>query len=391
MLQDRVQALLDDMIWQNALPCCSVLVLHKGEEVLYAQAGLADREKQIPLSRNHLFRLFSMSKPITAVAAMILVEEGKLSLAEVVKYYLPGFENLQVWDGTQLVKTKRELLVWDLLHMSCGLPYPGFSNVSDRATGKVFEQILPEQLTTQEVANRFGQCPMLFHPRDSFVYGVSTDIMGAVIEAASGMRFGEFLKKRIFEPLGMEDTGFWVPPEKQHLLTKTYGRTPEGTWVEDTQVKLAISVTMDQPPRFESGGAGLVGSIDDYAKFGAMLLNGGTLNGHRILSSRTVKMMEKEDLFMPELVVFGHDAPGYSYGSFMRHRNSDVMPEILASKGEYGWGGALATWFSNSPEEGVTMVMMTQKGYAGFDVWTDVRGRLYNLIMSDPEMEARFA
>ncbi len=384
MLKDKVQELMDQAVGAGDNAGCNLLVLNRGEEVLYCQSGYADREEEKKIDRNTIFRIFSMTKPVTAAAVMTLVEEGKLSLLEPVSAYLPGFKNQKVIKkaGT-LIPAKREMLVRDLMNMTGGLVYPDDATVPGRATGKVYEVIEKDGISTIDAANRFGQCPLLFQPGAEWQYGVSADVLGAVIEVISGMKYGDFLRERIFDPLGMKDTAFYVPQEKQARLAKTYSLTQEGACTEETGGLLAISVKMEQRPAFESGGAGLASTVDDYARFGAMLINGGTGSGRRILHPRTVDFLTKGGLTDRQQKNFTEmilNNPGYTYGNLMRVLNNRPCSGCMASAGEYGWGGALGTGFSNSPKEKVTIVYMMQRMMGGK---VDLFIRLYNMIMNE--------
>ena len=209
ILSAKLQAIMDNAVAQNEVAGVNLLVLQNGKELLYAQSGYADLEAKHPLQKDTIFRLYSMSKPITAAAAMILMERGIIDLCDPVKKFLPGFQNQKVAKGDELVPVRRDCTIRDLLSMTSGLLYGG----TDKA-GKAAEAVIeeakarmdgPDALSTVELANRLGSQPLFFHPGEHFNYGTSADILGAVIEVASGMRFGEFLRKEIFEPLQMND------------------------------------------------------------------------------------------------------------------------------------------------------------------------------------------
>jgi CubicO group peptidase (beta-lactamase class C family) len=383
MLKDNVQKLMDQAVAVGDNAGCNLLVLKEGEEALYCQSGYADREQEKKIERDNIFRIFSMTKPVTATAVMTLVEEGKLSLLEPVSAYLPGFKNQKVVKDGTLVPAEREMFVRDLMNMTGGLVYPDDVTVPGRATEKVYESIEKDGISTLDAANRFGQCPLMFHPGAEWRYSVSADVLGAIIEVISGMKYGDYLKEKIFDPMGMKDTAFYVPQEKQARLAKTYSLTEEGTSTEETEELLAIPAKMEQKPTFESGGAGLASTVDDYARFGAMLINGGTGNGHQILHPRTVDFLTKGGLTDRQQKDFTRmilDNPGYTYGNLLRVLNNRPCSGCMASTGEYGWGGALGTGFSNSPKEKITIVYMMQRMMGGK---VDLFIRLYNMIMNE--------
>ncbi len=236
----------------------SAMVLQQGKERYYGQAGLADREEHRPMSRDTIFRLFSLSKPVTAVAAMILLERGELDLLAPVSRFLPGFENQKVFNGTALEPVNRPVVLKDLLGMVSGIVYGGAVGFAQTQMQALFDQVegmqaQGKELSTYELANRIGQIPLAFQPGTAWQYGLSADIMGAVIEVVTGKRFGDFLREEIFEPLGMKDTGFWVPPEKQKRLAAVYEETSQGL-LRYKKPRLAILPQYDREPAFQSGG-----------------------------------------------------------------------------------------------------------------------------------------
>lgn len=229
VIKKRLQQVMDASVAKGETPGCLLMVIKDGEEQVYLESGYADIEAKKPVSRDNIFRLYSMSKPITATAMMILVERGIVDLADPVSKYLPGFRNPVVCtaDG-KIEKAEREILLEDIMNMTSGLTYGG-TDETGRQTDALFQEVihgLKEEnggtISTVEFANRLGKVPLLYQPGQSWSYGTSADVVGAVIEVASGMRFGDFLKKEIFEPLGMKDTDFWVPAEKQDRLAKVY-------------------------------------------------------------------------------------------------------------------------------------------------------------------------
>lgn len=226
---NRLQWILDDAVARGEIPGAILMVRKEGKETVYLESGYADIEAKKPVSRDSIYRLYSMSKPITATAVMILVERGLIDLADPVCRYLPGFcgQMVAAADG-HVEKPWRDVTIQDLVNMTSGLVYDG-----NHLTGKQTEALFAEVIQgldegeggaygTVEIANRLGQIPLAFQPARSWCYGTSADVAGALVEVVSGMRFGDFLEKEIFTPLEMVDTGFWVPEEKQSRLVKTY-------------------------------------------------------------------------------------------------------------------------------------------------------------------------
>ena len=384
----RLQDILDWAVENRELAGGSLLVLRDGREVCYVEAGMADREAGRPVTRDKIYRLYSMSKPITAAAAMKLVEEGLLDLGEPVAAFFPSYANQAVVRGQTLTAACREMTVQDLLHMTSGLVYGGRGDLPARYMDEVFEQIDSRLLgdnpvTTAEFASLLGRAPLAFEPGESWRYGTSADVLGAVVEAVSGKRFGDYLEEAIFRPLGMRATGFFVPEENRSRLVTAYERDEEGGLIPYRGNHLGIINAMDRRPGFESGGAGLVSTVDDYARFAQMLLNGGQLDGVRILRPKTVEFMtggalngrqeEALEAYFPNLC-------GYGYGCLMRIMKAPGRARTFGHAGEYGWDGWLGCHFLNDAAMGLTFVFMMQQKDTGT---TPVVRKLRNAVISE--------
>lgn len=382
MLKEKVQRLMDETVAAGDNAGCSFLVYQNGEEVLYCESGFADLEKGKPIARDSMFQIFSMTKPITAVAVMKLVEEGKLSMLEPVSTYLPGFVNQKVYQDGRLVPTDRLVFIKDLLNMTSGMVYPEAS-VPGYAVDQVFHKIEEEGLSTLEAANALGRCPLAFQPGQGWKYGTGADILGAVVEVVTGMRYSDYLKQKIFGPLGMRDTDFYVPEEKSHRLVKTYIWHGKEPFTQMTTGFLAISPTMDKRPAFESGGAGLVSTIDDYSRFARMLLQDGELDGVRILQKRTVEYLKTGGVTQIQQKDFEkqrNDFSGYSYSNLMRVCKDPGAAYYFVPEGEFGWDGAKETFSSIAPKDNMVMVYMVQKWGGGF---ADLPHKLNNLVRAE--------
>lgn len=382
---NQIKKVLREYIDNNFIAGGNLMVIKDGKEIFYHEDGLADREEGIPIKRDSIFRLYSMSKPITAAAVMILLERGEIDLYEPVSNYLPGFKNQVVDVGGSLVPAEREVTIKDLLSMTSGLVYQE-NNKAGKGTEAFIEDIKSRLLGdspigTVEAMNKLGRCALAFQPGSSWRYGTSADVLGAIVEVVSGKRFGEFLKEEIFEPLGMVDTGFWLPAEKRERLVKTYADNGKGDLELYTGNHLGIIHQMDRDPAFESGGAGLVSTIDDYAKFTTMLINGGSLNGSQILRNKTVKYLTSATLNDVQQKGFDlkFNLSGHSYGNLMRVMTDCSKAGTLGRHGEYGWDGWLGAYFCNCPEDDLTILFMIQKKYAGT---TTLTRRIRNIILS---------
>lgn len=383
----RIKEAVADAIADGVTAGANLLILQDGEEVLYHEQGFADRENSVPIRRDTIFRLYSMTKPVTAAAAVQLMERGQLDFSQWVSDFLPGFAGLTVEKDGKILPSSVQMTVHHLLNMTSGLTYGDGVTISGKMVALLIEEAVQklhtdEALTTVELANRLGRLPLAFEPDSSWQYGLSADVLGAVIECASGVRFGEYLKVNLFEPLEMKDTAFWVPEEKRHRLARTYETVGKGEMRLYTGDNLAVSNDMDRPPAYEAGGAGLVSTIDDYAHFAQMLLNRGSYGSEQILSPRTADYLISGELTHAQQDVFRRweGLEGFSYSHLMRVMRNPGQAAGLAGEGEYGWDGWLGCYFENFPNERVTMLLMQQKKDAGTIPLTR---KIRNILLSD--------
>ena len=358
-LTKKMTACLEQAVANHEAAGMSVLAVRGGEELVYAQAGMANIAEGRPIARDSIFRLYSQSKPITAAAAMILLERGMIDEQDGVDRWLPGFRHPKVihMDGS-VVPAQRAPWIGELLSMTAGLCYPD-ADPAGQGAARVFEEDQELMragggMDTLTFCNRLGEQPLAFQPGTHWRYSTCADVLGAVIEAASGMRFGEFLRREIFEPLGMKDTGFWVPEEKRDRLVTTYARTENGL-EEFHELHLAVGA-YDRDPAFESGGAGLVSTLDDYMAFARMLMNDGAYGGRRIMSEAAVRHMTGPQLTAELQRELWDGLSGYNYGHLMRVCDTPSRLPFFGEKGEYGWDGWLGTYFINLPESGTTFL-----------------------------------
>ncbi|MCI9372859.1 MAG: beta-lactamase family protein [Lachnospiraceae bacterium] len=377
----RLADVLQEMVDTGFVAGVTCMVLQDGEEQCYYEAGFQDSANRIPIARNTIFRLYSMTKPITSAAVMMLLEDGKLDLLEPVSKYLPGFLNQTVIRNGMETPVSRPVTIQNLLNMTSGLTYDGQNCVTEVRTGALFQEAAdklssPHPLSTVEFMNRLGKIPLAFEPGEKWQYGASADVLGAIVEIVSGMRFGEFLEKRIFAPLGMKDTAFYVPQDKQSRLSKVYEATPDGLKTYHGS-HLAVQNRMERNPAFESGGAGLVSTIDDYAAFAQMLLQ----NGSCLLSPKTVEFMTGSRL-MPALqndVNRWESMPGYTYANLLRIMTNPEIAVSMGSRGEYGWDGWLGPYMTNDPANRLTLLIMQQKTGSGT---TEYTRKIRNVVFS---------
>lgn len=380
-----LEAISEEMTDKGFVSGLNCMVIKDGKEVFYCQSGYRDMENKLKVERDTIFKIYSMTKPITAAAAMILLEEGKIDLLSSVADFLPGFSDLTVYKEDGPVPSEKPVTIGNLLNMTSGIVYPGESNKAERICNKMMEDVIAglhngKPMTTLEIANRIGKNPLAFTPGEKWQYGFSADILGAVIEVVSGMRLGEFLEKRLFEPLGMKDTGFFVPEDKRHRMAKVYRGTDAGLKEEITE-NLGISHNREMPPAFEAGGAGLTSTINDYSKFTQMLLNKGELNGTRIMSESTVEFMTNSHITKAQEkgTREWESLAGYTYGNLMRIMKYPEYSAGLCSAGEYGWDGWLGTYMMNDPLHNLTFLLMYQKVDAGT---TEYTRKMRNVVFS---------
>ena len=378
-LKKRLAEIMETAVERQEVPCLSLMLLEEGKEKLFLTAGKDLAEGWEP-ERDTIFRLYSMSKPITAAAAAILIERGMLDALDPVSKYLPGFAGPKVIgpDGS-LTPARREITMMDLLSMTAGLSYPG-EDPAAHAVAELFDRDTEEiraggGMDTMTLMNELGKLPLAFEPGTEFRYSTCADVLGAVVEAVSGKRFGEFLREEIFEPLEMEDTAFWVPEEKRDRFVSCAEHTEKGL-VPFTSMHLCVG-DYSREPAFESGGAGLVSTLQDYARFATMLLQGGELDGNQVLKPGTVAWLTQPQLTCD---VPWDNLGGFSYGKLMRVCVGPGRVAGIARRGEYGWDGWLGTYFANLPDLDMTILVAMNLTNAGT---APVTRRLRNAILAE--------
>ena len=368
VMMDRV---LKKEVDAGNLPGASALVLRGGKEIYYGAFGMADKEQARPMRRDTIIRLFSMTKPVTAVAVMILVERGLIDLHDPIAYYLPEFWETKVWqDGADPAPLNRPITVWDCMNMTTGIPSPGEGSEPEKRMAELFGKLVNrrlagEKVTTRDYAREIAKIPTCFQPGEKWMYGLSADILGAVVEAVSGMTYGEFLKKEIFEPLDMKDTGFFVPEEKKDRFAQIYlYDQKQGEIAPSLDCHLAVYYGEDVA--FESGGAGLVSTLDDYAHFAVMLSGNGSYNGKRILGNRTVAFMRKDALSPAQKEnCYWNAVDGFGYGCLMRTLLDPVTEGVLGNEGAFGWDGWTGNFVVMDPKDQLVFLYFVQRGDFG--------------------------
>jgi CubicO group peptidase (beta-lactamase class C family) len=377
---------MDRAVENKEVAGVNLLVIQDGNETYYAQSGHADIAAGKPMDRDTIAHLYSQSKPVTAAATMLLMQDGIIDLNEPVSHFIDSFKKQTcIIDGkVQKLPDDKQVRIIDLLNMTSGLVYPGINTEAESATTVLFLEAgrrldTDDQMTTLEFAEKIGTFPLQFIPGSNFQYGTSADVLGAVIEKVSGQKFSEFLQERLFDPLEMKDTGFYVPEDKKSRLSKIY-EISKGEFREYSGNNLLIRDDGNKNA-FESGGAGLFSTLDDYSHFGEMLMNNGTYKGKEILTLATVDFMTKSALMEGPQHAFDnwHGLEGHTYSNLMRIMTDPEKALIIGHKGEYGWDGWLGAYFMNDPASRTTMIMLTQMKDYGTGHLTR---RLRNIIMS---------
>lgn len=362
----RLQAIADTLkadIAKGTIPGAVLLISRHGKVAYFEAMGSLDPEKKTPMTKDAIFRIYSMTKPITTVAAMMLFEEGKLALGDPVAKYIPAFKDVKVGEAKkeedgkvtlELVAPKRAMTIQDLMRHSSGLTYGFFGE------GAVKKAYLNANLgegdpSTTEFVDRLAKLPLVYHPGTTWDYSQSTDVLGRVVEVVAGKPLLLVLKDMLLDPLGMTDTSFYVTdPAKQPRIAEPFANDRTigaGAVVNDPRIAR----------KYESGGGGMVGTATDYARFLQMLANGGTLDGKRFLGPKTIAYMTSDH--MGDIVRRGpYDllGPGYKFGLGFAVRTEAGLPAYTGSAGDYHWGGAGGTAFWVDPKEKMFVVYMMQ-------------------------------
>ena len=362
----RVTELVKSEIAKGRYPGAVALVARRGKVAYFEALGQRDPQSGAPMTKDAIFRLYSMTKPFTSVAVMTLVEDGKILLNDPVSKYLPKLKGLQVSVprvdsqtgrvSYALVPAEREITIQDLLRHTSGLVYGVFTSHAGVKEAYAKEGVDWENVTPAEQVERLARVPLAHQPGSAWEYGLSTDVLGRVVESVSGATLGQFLQERLFAPLGMTDTAFLVPNGKAARLAQPFAKDP----VSGDAVKL-LDVTVTQ--KNDAGGAGSAGTIADYARFSQMLLNGGQLDRVGILGRATVAQMTSDHLgaHLGDIRVASPILPrGYGFGLGFAVRKETGLNWVTGSAGEYRWGGAAGTAFWVDPKEQMIVVWMTQ-------------------------------
>ena len=360
---DRITQALESSVDQGHIAGAIGVVARKGKIAYWQNVGMADREGDRAMADDAIFRIFSMTKPIVSVALMILYEEGKFSLKDEVKQHIPELGGLKVWEGGKEVEPEREMTVQDLMRHTSGMTYGLFGN---SRVDKMYNDagVLSGNKTVAEFVEKLSKLPLKHQPGARWEYSVSVDVQGRLIEVLSGMDLATYMSERVFKPLDMRDTAFRMTEEKSGRFAQVYSKTKDEQGIEPTNDGRTDRYYEDS--QWYSGGGGLVSTTRDYLRFCQMLLNGGILDGTRILSRKTVELMTIDHTSSISSASSTLRA-GYGFGLNFAVHVDPAKSGLNGSVGEYNWGGLAGTSFWIDPAEeliGIYMIQMMPPRYA---------------------------
>ncbi len=356
----RVHALMQRYIESGDIAGSVTLVARKGHMVRLEAQGVMDLESKKPMRADSIFRLASMTKPITSLAVMMLHEEGKFLLNDPVSKFLPEFKNPKIaianapneraTEGFRLVPANREITIRDLLTHTAGLA-SGTGGPTMELAKKLSRDRKPDD-TLSTYIPRLAALPLNFQPGTAWEYGPATDVLGRLVEVISGQPLDQFFRQRIFAPLAMSDTYFYLPTDRLPRLTTAYAKGESGLQ------KLTAPGPANPEGKFLSGAGGLAGTAEDYLRYCQMMLNGGQLDGKRLVSRKTVELMTANHI--GRIPMWNDTLAGYRFGLGFRVREHTGEAALLGSDGSYGWGGAYGTFFWIDPKEQMIGILMIQ-------------------------------
>jgi CubicO group peptidase (beta-lactamase class C family) len=388
---DRITQWLRDDIAKGVIPGAVLMIVRHGKVAYFESLGVLDPETKAPMSKDAIFRIYSMSKPITTAAVMMLYEQGKITLDEPIAKYIPQFKDMQVGVETKdadgkakldLVAAKKPITIQDLLRHTSGITYGFFGDLMVKKA-YVAAHVFDYKMNNAEFAERIAKLPLAFQPGTTWDYSHSTDILGRLVEVVSGKSLYQFEKENLLDPLGMPDTSFYVTDSaKQARVAEPF----------KTDRTIGADATFNDPrvaEKWESGGGGMVGTVADYARFLAMLANGGTLDGRRYLGPKTVAYMTSDHTaggivpgpyYLP--------GPGYGFGLGFAVRTEAGVATSAGSPGDYNWGGAGGTYFWVDPREDMFVVYGMQSPSQRVHYRQVLRDMVYSAIDKPSSLRA---
>ncbi len=378
---ERIDTAMQRYIDEGKLSGILTLIAKDGKVVHQSVQGMQDREAGIPLREDSIFRIYSMTKPVTVVAALTLWEQGKFHMQDPIAMYLPELADLNVYvsgegDNIKTEKAKSPIRIIDLFMHTAGFSY-GF-------TGSEVDKLyraspaMQGKVARQDILKEIAKLPLNHQPGTQWNYGISIDIIGFLVEKLTGQSLGAYMQETIFNPLQMVDTGFYVPAQSVNRFVQVYTADQQGKSIVMENEPLGDYLT---DPAIHNGGGGLVSTAADYLKFAQMLLNGGELNGVRILGRKTVEYMASNHL-PANLIPFAPDAQGEGYGLGVSVTVDTGMVQFMSSEGNYGWGGMASTYFRIDPKENLIILGLSQFIPIGFHRYhDDLRNLTYQALV----------
>ena len=366
----KIDKNIEQWIKEDQLNGATAIILRNGKIVYHKSFGYANKEQNIRMTNDHIFRIASMTKPIISVAAMMLYEEGKFLLTDPISKFIPEFKNPAVLDKYTAADTtyttipaKREITIRDVLSHTSGIGYAQIGSATANAIyykNKINGGIGTPYSTLKDVITRLAKLPLFGQPGEGFYYGLNTDVLGYLIEVISGMPLDKYLQQRIFEPLGMKDTYFFLPKEKQARLVALYTQGNNKIRVQDSLISLNGTFSRDFPKTpdgtYFSGGAGLTSTAYDYSLFGQMLLNGGEFNGKHLLSPATIQLMIANQI--GDHLMWGDANKTRRFGLGFGVLTEYAERTLMIPAGSYGWDGMFASHFWVDPKNKMVVVFM---------------------------------
>lgn len=355
-----MRAALQQEVDEGRIPGCVVAIARRGKLAALEAVGYRDKAMNAPMTTDAMFSIASMTKPMTSVAILMLLEEGRLLLGDPVSKFLPALSSLKVQvakgDGYETVSAAREPTVQDLLRHTSGLTYRSRGNTPAHKASPGDSISAAVKMTVAETLDAMAKAPLLYQPGTAWEYGFSTDVLGFIVEAVTGQSLGEALAERIWKPLGMTDTGFTVPAAKAGRYARTLAIDPL-SGEPNTPVVHAGTAAM----KWDSGGGGGVSTASDYIRFAQMLLSGGSLDGTRILGRKTIELMASDhlgDKIENRITTMDAAFDGYGFGLGVAVRKQAGVSAAAGTAGDYYWSGVYGTYFWVDPREDMTVVFM---------------------------------
>lgn len=378
---ERIAPVMEQYIEQGKLAGTLVMVARNGKVAYVKGQGMMDRELNKPMREDAIFRIYSMTKPITAVAAMTLWEQGKFHMNDPIAKYLPEFAKMKVHvsgagDSMVVEDARQPIRVIDLFAHTAGFSYGFTGSEVDNLYRKLLQK--PDELNRDNILSKIAALPLNHQPGTAWNYGVSTDVLGFLVEKLSGKKLGDYLQETVFGPLEMADTGFFVPADKVDRFAQIYTPNKQGQTVVMQNEPLGDFLN---DPDIHNAGGGLVSTLQDYFTFAQMLLNGGEINGTRILGRKTVEYLTSNHL-PTELIPFEAKHPGEGFAMAMSVTVNPDLSLLMNSKGSYGWAGLASTHFRIDPEENMIIIAMAQFMPSSFHRYNqDLQNLVYGALV----------